>query len=54
MTDRPAAEALIPDGIAQEVIKAVTQESAALALLRNARMSSKAFRQPVLSVLPVA
>jgi HK97 family phage major capsid protein len=30
------------------------QESQALALCRNARMSSKVFRQPVLSVLPVA
>jgi HK97 family phage major capsid protein len=52
--DRNAAEALIPDQIAAEVVKAVTQESQALALCSNARMSSKVFRQPVLSALPVA
>jgi hypothetical protein len=54
MTDRAAAEALVPEQVSQEVIKAVTQESAALQLCRNARMSSKVFRQPVLSTLPVA
>jgi HK97 family phage major capsid protein len=52
--DRTDAGALIPAEAANEVIKAAVQQSAALALCRKARMSSKVYTQPVLSALPVA
>jgi HK97 family phage major capsid protein len=52
--DRTDAGALIPAEAANEVIKAAAQQSAALALCRTARMSSKVYSQPVLSALPVA
>lgn len=51
---REQAEALIPEEGARQIITATTQASAALALCRRATMSSKVFRQPVLSALPEA
>lgn len=52
--DRGDAGALIPPEAANQIIKAAVQGSAALALCRTARMSTKVFQQPVLSALPVA
>jgi HK97 family phage major capsid protein len=51
---RANAEALIPVEGAREIVKAATQSSAALALCRRATMSSKVYKQPVLSALPEA
>jgi HK97 family phage major capsid protein len=46
--------ALIPDVIANEVIQALPQQSAALRLFRKLTMSSAQMRLPVLSALPIA
>jgi HK97 family phage major capsid protein len=51
---RTDADSLIPTNIASELIAAATQESAALTLCRNAQLSTKLTRQPVLSALPVS
>jgi HK97 family phage major capsid protein len=51
---RTDADALIPTDVAEEVISAATQESAALSLFRRAQLSTKTTRLPVLSALPVA
>ena len=48
---RADAQALIPEGEASEIIKLATGQSAALELFRTVRMSSKTFKQPVLSAL---
>ena len=51
---RTDADSLIPVEEADAVIKAATQESAALTLFNRAQLSTKMTRQPVLSALPVA
>jgi hypothetical protein len=51
---RTDADSLIPQGQADAVIKAATQESAALTLFNRAQLSTKVSRQPVMSALPVA
>jgi HK97 family phage major capsid protein len=51
---RTDADSLIPSDVAEEVISAATQESAALSLFRRAQLSTKTTRLPVLSALPVA
>ena len=51
LVTRADADALIPQQDAGEIIRLVTQQSVALQLFRNVRMSSKVFRQPVLSAL---
>ena len=51
---RTDADALIPTDVASQLIAAATEESAALALCRNAQLSTKLNVQPVLSALPVA
>ena len=54
LISRDDADALIPAQQATEILAAATQASAALSLCRRARMSTKLYVQPVLSVLPVA
>jgi HK97 family phage major capsid protein len=51
---RADADALIPEQDASQIIKLATAQSAALSLFRTVRMSSKTFRQPVLSALAQA
>ena len=51
---RTDADSLIPTEQADAVIKAATQESAALTLFNRAQLSTKLQRQPVMSALPVA
>jgi HK97 family phage major capsid protein len=51
---RTDAEGLIPEEVAGDVLKAVVQESAALALSRRVTMTTKLHRSPVLSLLPQA
>lgn len=45
---------LIPEGVASEIISGVAIESAAMRLMRRARMSTSQQRLPVLSALPSA
>lgn len=55
LIDRTDAGALIPEQVSTEIIKAVTETSAVLAMARRLQdMSVKQFRIPVLSVLPTA
>src|SRR5215218_1566270 len=54
VTDRTDAGPLIPEEHSREIIKGVTQESAALRLFRRVNLSSKTYRMPVLSALPQA
>lgn len=54
LTDRTDAGALIPEEVSSEIIKALPQASAALSLFRQARMSRKVRRMPVISALPFA
>ena len=49
---RSDAGALIPTDVAGDLIKAATQESAALTLFKRAQLSTKTTRLPVLSALP--
>jgi HK97 family phage major capsid protein len=51
---RTDADALIPKDVADQVIAAATQESAALSLFRNVQLSSKLATMPVLSALPIS
>jgi HK97 family phage major capsid protein len=51
---RTDADSLIPTGQADAVIKAATQQSAALTLFNRAQLSTKVTRQPVMAALPVA
>jgi hypothetical protein len=51
---RTDADVLIPTEQAEAVIKAATQESAALTLFNRAQLSTKVTRQPVMAALPVA
>jgi HK97 family phage major capsid protein len=51
---RTDADTLIPTEQADAVIKAATQESAALTLFNRAQLSTKVTRQPVMAALPVA
>jgi hypothetical protein len=51
---RTDADSLIPQGQADAVTKAATQESAALTLFNRAQLSTKVTRHPVMSALPVA
>lgn len=48
------ASALIPDEVAAEIISGVEVKSAALSLMRRARMSSAQTKMPVMSALPTA
>jgi HK97 family phage major capsid protein len=48
---RADADSLIPTQDAESILKLLAGESAALSLFRRVRMSSKTFRQPVLSAL---
>lgn len=54
ITSRSDAAAAIPEDVASEIISRVPDESAALQLFRQVRMSRKQQRLPVLSALPVA
>lgn len=54
LTDRTDADALIPEEISREIIKALPQQSAALSMFRQVRMSSKVKKMPVISALPFA
>lgn len=54
ITDRTAADALIPEQVSAEIIKDVVTQSAALQLFKHVPMSSKTQRQPVLSSFPLA
>jgi HK97 family phage major capsid protein len=54
LTDRNAADALIPEEISNEIIKALPMQSAALSLFRQTRMSRKIRRMPVVNSLPLA
>jgi HK97 family phage major capsid protein len=54
IVSRTDADTLIPQGQADAVIKAATQESAALTLFNRAQLSTKVSRQPVMAALPVA
>jgi HK97 family phage major capsid protein len=51
---RTDAAALIPEDVASEVIKGVTEQSAALRFFRSVTMSTAQRRLPVVSALPVA
>jgi HK97 family phage major capsid protein len=53
-TDRTDAGALIPEPVANEIIQELPKASAAVSLMRQARMSVKQERMPVLSALPTA
>jgi HK97 family phage major capsid protein len=46
--------ALIPEEVSGEILKGVIRKSAALSLMRQAKMSTKTTRMPVLSALPTA
>ena len=54
LIDRSGAEVLIPEENAREIIQGLPQQSAALSMFRQVRMSSKVRNQPVLSALPYA
>jgi HK97 family phage major capsid protein len=54
IVSRSDAAALVPEDVSREIWKNVPQQSAALTLFRQVRMSSKVQRQPILSALPVA
>ena len=54
LTDRNDAAALIPEDVSREIIQGLPAESVALSKMRQARMSTKQQRMPVLSVLPTA
>lgn len=54
LIDRTAADSLIPEPVANEIIQGVTQASAVLNTFRRVTMSSKTVKQPVLSALPNA
>ena len=54
ITGRADAGPLIDEEVSREIIKGATEQSAALRLFRRVQMSSKTFRQPVLSALPQA
>lgn len=54
LTDRDDADALIPEEVSREIIKALPASSAALSMFRQARMSRKVKKTPVISVLPYA
>lgn len=55
MINRDASDdPLVPVPVATEIIKSMPESSALLRLARQARMSSKTYRQPVLSLLPRA
>jgi len=54
LTDRTDAGALIPEEVSREIIKALPKQSAALSMFRQARMSRKSQRSPVITVLPFA
>jgi len=51
---RTDAAALIPEVVANDILTNLTNESAALTLFRQVRMSSAQTRMPVISALPVA
>ncbi len=48
------AGALVPDKIAQEILKEAPKDSAVLSLARRVPLSTKVTKQPVLSALPAA
>lgn len=54
LIDRSGADVLIPEEQAREIIQGLPQNSAALSMFRQVRMSSKVRNQPVLSALPNA
>lgn len=54
LTDYGDLGPLIPPEVAAEVVKTLPQTSAAMALCRKVRMSTRALTQPVLSSLPLA
>lgn len=51
---RSKAQALIPENVAKDVISKVTQESAALTMLRRVPVAQTQLRIPILSALPTA
>lgn len=51
---RTDASALIPEDVANEILQKAPEQSAALSLFRNVRMSRNQRRLPVLSALPIA
>lgn len=54
LISRSDADALIPIEVTRSIIEQLPEQSAALRLFRNVRMSSKQTRMPVLSALPQA
>jgi HK97 family phage major capsid protein len=52
--DRSGAQALIPEEVANEIFKELPKKSVCLSKFRQATMSRKQQRQPVLSLLPFA
>jgi HK97 family phage major capsid protein len=54
VTERSDVDALIPEGIREEIITNLPSASAALTLMKRVGMSTKKERQPVLSALPNA
>ncbi|MDQ8045067.1 MAG: phage major capsid protein [Solirubrobacteraceae bacterium] len=51
---RSDADALIPKPIAQDILRGVRQQSAALATFRSVEMSTKTYSMPALTALPMA
>lgn len=51
---RTDAAALIPENVSNDLLAGLTNESAALTLFRQVRMSSNQTRMPVISALPTA
>lgn len=54
MIDRTGATDLIPPELVHEIIQGLPEQSAALRVMRQARMSTKLQSQPVLATLPTA
>ena len=54
LIDRDDADALIPEEVSRDIIKSLPRQSAALSMFRQARMSRKVRKTPVISVLPFA
>ena len=54
LVSRTSAQALIPEVVSNDILGGLTNQSAALTLFRQVRMSTNQTRMPVLSALPTA